>query len=102
MPVETRQLSGLQDLAQLYAAEMLRVQPTGHHFLMGHGLGSSLVATAVAHCLSALGHKPLLVSTELALLCAPLLHSTTLVASDAATPAIQAIIIGTVDYARAV
>ena len=65
MPAETKQVPGLQHLAQQYAAEMVILQPTGPHLLIGSGFGSSLVATAVAHALTTLGYKPLLVSATL-------------------------------------
>lgn len=62
MPVETKQVPSLQHLAQQYAAEMVALQPTGPFLLIGVGLGSSLAATAVAHALTLLTHKTLLVS----------------------------------------
>ncbi|KAK9863861.1 hypothetical protein WJX84_009188, partial [Apatococcus fuscideae] len=61
MPAETQQVPDLQHLALQYAAEIVSLQPTGPHLLIGSGLGSSLVATAVAHALTTVGHKPLLV-----------------------------------------
>ena len=62
MPADTRQMTGLQDLAQQYASAIVGVQPTGPHLVIGHGLGSSLIATAVTHALTTLGHHPILVS----------------------------------------
>ena len=61
MPVETKQVPSLDHLAQQYAAEMVSMQPSGPFLLIGSGLGSSLVAAAVAHALTLLTHKSLLV-----------------------------------------